>query len=65
MGKPRNTIKYLVKIRNKVIDGGITEDLERREKERQQEHPKCHLLKVGNRTTEEAARAWEKEHGFS
>ena len=65
MGKPRDTIKYLVKIGNRVVDGGITKDLERREGERQREYPGSHLFKVGNRTTEEAARDWEKEQGFS
>jgi len=65
MGKPRDTYKYLVKRGNKVLDGGITADLDRREKERQQEYPRSHLFKVGNRTTEEAARKWEKEQGFS
>ena len=64
MGKPRDTYKYYVKIGNKIVDGGQTKDLERREQERQREHPGSHLYKVGNRTTEEAAREWEKEHGF-
>lgn len=65
MGSKRDTYKYLVKIRNKVVDGGITKDLERREGERQREYPGSHLYKVGNRTTEEGAREWEKEQGFS
>ena len=64
MGKPRDTYKYYVKIGNKIVDGGITNDLERREQERQREYPGSHLYKVGRRTTEEAARDWEKEHGF-
>jgi hypothetical protein len=65
MGATRDTYKYLVKIGNKVMDGGITNDLERREKERQREYPGCHLYKVGIRTTEAGARRWEKKHGFS
>ena len=65
MGKPRDTYKYPVKKGNKVLDGGITNNLERREKERQQEYPGSHLYKVGHRTTEEGAREWEKEEGFS
>lgn len=64
MGK-RDTCKYYVKIGNKIVDGGITTDLERREKEREREYPGSHLYKVGHRTTEEAAREWEKEEGFS
>ena len=65
MGKPRDTYKYLVKRGNKVLDGGITKDLERREQERQQKYPGSHLKKVGIRTTEEGAREWEKEQGYS
>ncbi|MBA7486066.1 hypothetical protein ES707_21619 [subsurface metagenome] len=65
MGKPRDTYKYLVKRGNKVLDGGITKDLERREQERQREYSGSHLKKVGIRTTEEGARKWEKEQGFS
>lgn len=61
----RDTYKYLVKRGNKVLDGGITKDLERREQERQREYPGSHLKKVGIRTTEEGAREWEKEEGFS
>lgn len=64
MSKPRDTIKYQVKIGNKVVDGGITKDLERREQERQREYPGSHLFKVGNRTTEEAARDWEEKEGY-
>lgn len=65
MPKPRIWNKYLVKIGNQVLDGGITTDLARREQERQREYPGSHLFKVGRRTTEKAAREWEKEHGFS
>jgi predicted GIY-YIG superfamily endonuclease len=63
--KPRDTYKYLVKRGNKVLDGGITKDLKRREQERQQEYPEAHLMKVGIRTTEDGARKWEKKEGYS
>ena len=56
MGKPRDAYKYLYKIGNKIVHGGQTNDLERREKEHQQEWPKGHIKQVGHRTTEEAAR---------
>ncbi len=65
MGSERDTYKYLVKIGNKVVDGGITKDLERREGERQREYPGSHLYKVGNITTEEGAREWEMREGYS
>lgn len=65
MSKPRNTIKYQFKIGNTIRHGGITNDLDRREAEHQQKWPKGHITQVGRRTTEEAARAWEKKKGYS
>ena len=65
MSEPREWYKYYVKIGNEIMDGGITTDLERREQERQREYPGSHLYQVGRRTTEEAARDWEKEKGYS
>lgn len=65
MGKPRNTYKYYFKVGNKIVHGGITKDLRRRELEHQQEWPKGHIVQVGRRTTEETARKWEKDNGFS
>ena len=64
MTKPRDTYKYYLKVRNKIVHGGITNDLERREQEPQQAWPKGHIFQVGRRTTEEAARKWEEEKGF-
>jgi predicted GIY-YIG superfamily endonuclease len=61
MAKPRDTYKYYFKIGNKIVYGGITNDLERREQEHQQKWPKGHIYKVGRRTTDEAAREWEKD----
>ena len=65
MAKLRDTCKYHFKVRNKIVHGGITDDLERREQEHQQKWPKGHIRQVGRRTTEEAAREWEEENGFS
>ena len=65
MAKTRDTYKYQFKIGNKIKHGGITNDLERREQEHQQQWPKGHIRQVGNRTTEEAALEWEKEKGYS
>ena len=64
MAKPRDTYKYQYKVGNKVVHGGITNDLERREAEHQQEWSRGHIKQVGRRTTEEAARAWEKDKGY-
>ncbi len=65
MGKPRNTYKYKFKVGNKVVHGGITEDLERREQEHNQKWPKGHISQVGRCTTEDAAREWEKKEGYA
>ena len=65
MPKPRNYYKYLFKVGNKIMHGGITDDLERREEEHQKKWPKGHITQVGHQTTEEAAREWEKKKGYS
>ncbi len=56
MGESRDTYKYYFKVGSKIVHGGITNDLERREQEHQQENPDGHIKQVGRRTTEEAAR---------
>ena len=61
----RDTFKYQQKIGNKVVHGGITDDLERRENEHQQKCPNSHIKQIGRRTTEEAARQWEKDKGYT
>ena len=65
MARKRDTYKYQFKVGNKIVHGGMTEDLERREQEHQQKWPKGHIVQVGRRTTEEAAREWEEDKGFS
>ena len=65
MTKPRKAYKYLFKVGNKIMHGGITDDLQRREQEHQEKWPKGHIVQVGRRTTEEAARKWEKDKGFA
>ena len=61
----RDTYKYVFKVNGKIMHGGITKDLERREREHQQKWPSGHIEQVGNRTTGEGARKWEKENGYS
>jgi len=65
MSKPRDTYKYQVRVGRKIVHGGITDDLERREGEHQQEWPNAKLTQVGRRTTEEAARKWEKDKSYT
>lgn len=59
----RDTYKYHFKMGNKIVHTGITNDLERREAEHQQERGWSggHIKQVGYRTTRENALAWERE----
>ena len=62
----RDTYKYHLKRGNKIIQSGITNDLDRREREHQRERGDgVHIQKVGNRTTRDGAKDWEKQqkHG--
>ena len=62
MANDRDTYKYNLKEGNKIIHTGITNDLERRESEHQQNYGNnVHIKKVGNQTTREAALKWEDE----
>ncbi|MEM6683104.1 MAG: hypothetical protein AAF607_12780 [Pseudomonadota bacterium] len=64
--KPRDTYKYEVRLGRKKVHGGITNDMQRREAEHQRKFgQKAKLTQVGRKTTEEAARKWEKEKGYS
>lgn len=64
MGAPRDTYKYLVKVGNKIVHGGITDNLQRRAKEWSPAYPNAHMVQVGRRTTREAALKWERDNGF-
>ena len=59
----RDTFKYHLKRGNRVVHRGITNDLERREREHQEEHPDTTIRQVGRRTTREAALQWERKGG--
>ncbi|MGI9411686.1 MAG: hypothetical protein ACR2OV_16540 [Hyphomicrobiaceae bacterium] len=65
MAGKRDTYKYQFRDGRKIVHGGITNDLERREAEHQQKHPNGRISQVGRKTTEEAARKWEKDKGYS
>ena len=65
MAKPRRTYKYQFKIGNKIVHGGITNDLERREQEHKREWPNGHIRQVGRRTTAEGGRQWESDNGYA
>lgn len=63
MAKKRNTYKYHYKKGNQVVHRGITDDLERRESEHKDNYGAGHIIKVGNKTTREAALKWERNGG--
>lgn len=64
--RKRDYQKYVIKVGKKIVHGGITTlDLKDREKQHQQKWRRGHIVKIGRRTTEEAARKWEKEHGYT
>lgn len=65
MSKPRNYSRYQFKIGNKIVHGGITTDLERREQEHQEKWPNGHIMQVGPKVTKESAQKWEEEKGYS
>ena len=59
----RDTYKYQLKEAGKIVHRGITNDLERREREHQAEHPGSRIKQVGRQTTRDAALKWEREGG--
>jgi|GEM_PF-6383986 len=61
MARRRHTCKYYFKVGHEIRHAGITTDLERRERQHQQKWPSGHIYKVGNVTTDEAARGWEEQ----
>lgn len=57
----RDTYKYHLKKGKEILRSGITNDLERREKEHQREYgDNAHIEKVGRISTKEGAKEWEK-----
>lgn len=61
----RDTYKYQFRNKRKIVHGGITNDLERRENEHQEKWPNGSISQVGRKTTEEAAQKWEEKKGYS
>ena len=58
----RDTYKYHFKKGNRIVHTGITNDLDRREQEHQQDFGESgHIKKVGRATTRDAAQEWERE----
>lgn len=63
MSKRRDTYKYHLIKNRKIVHRGITDDLERRKREHQQEFPGSRVKPIGRRTTRDAALEWERKGG--
>ncbi len=63
--KRRTHYKYTFIKNRKIKHKGITKDLEEREKQHRSKFRGGHIKQVGRKTTEEAARDWEKKQGVS
>jgi len=63
MANERDTYKYQMKDGKKVVHRGVTNDLQRREREHQERFPDTHIEQIGRRTTREAGLKWEREGG--
>ena len=60
----RATYKYKLRVKRRVVHGGITNDPVRREREHHRKWPTARLRGVGRRTTRTGARRWERKHGY-
>ena len=57
----RDVYKYHLKVGNRIVYAGITNDLKRREMEHKQTWPNAHIEKVGRKTTGDGALKWERQ----
>lgn len=63
---PRNFTRYQVRVDRKIVHGGITQrPLEERYAEHLRTWPKATVTKVGPKVTEETARKWERDKGYT
>ncbi len=63
---PRDYARYQVRVNHKIVHGGITtRTLEERLAEHQATWPNATISKVGPKVTEDTARQWEKDKGYS
>ena len=71
-----DTYKYHFKVGNKIVHGGITNDLDRREGEHKNSNKttksngksydwsKGHIVKVGNKVSRNSGLRWERNNGY-
>lgn len=63
MTEERDTYKYHLKQGKKVVHRGITNDLERREAQHQEQFPDSRIQQIGRKTCRDSALKWEREGG--
>lgn len=63
MAKARTTYKYHFKVGNRVVHRGVTNDLDRREREHRERWPRGRIEKIGGRATRARALEWERKGG--
>ena len=64
MKKLLTTFRYVIRLGPTYVQGGITDDLMRSKVEGKALWPTGRFFQVGERTTEEDARAWAKRNGY-
>ena len=60
---PRDTYRYHLKVGNEILHRGVTNDLQRRESEHQEEHPGSRIVQIGPVVTRETGLEWERNGG--
>ncbi len=65
MKKLLTTFRYVIRLGPTYVGGGITDDLTRSKVEGKARWPTGRFFQVGERTTEEDARAWAAKNGFT
>lgn len=61
MDNSKNTYKYVLKVGEKVVHRGVTNDLERRQAEHRVRWPDGQVEPVGEKTTMEQALIWMRD----
>ena len=60
---PRDTYRYHFKVGNKIVHRGITNELDRRAREHQQNWPQGSIKQIGTKVTRQTALKWERDGG--
>jgi len=64
MGKLHDTYRFIIRDGPTTVHGGITDDLARSKAEGRLRWPSGRFFQVGEKTTDDEARAWARKNGF-